>query len=93
MINLYEYPASIAFKASTKNVKSLDQVYFQEHSDNNIPINIVQEYLFLYDPENKPDLDTYTFLVDALKAIDTGYSYKLIYALILVFTMNTSVYF
>ena len=30
--------------------KYLDPVYFQEHSDNNIPINIVQEYLFLYDP-------------------------------------------
>ena len=46
------------------------------------------EYYYRYVPENKPDLDTYAFLVDALKAIDTGYSYKLIYALILVFIMK-----
>ena len=62
--------------------------HIQDHIETDILAQCLLEYYYRYVPENKPDLETYTFLVDALKAIDTGYSYKLIYALILVFIMK-----
>ena len=63
-------------------------IHIQDHIETDILAQCLLEYYYRYVPENKPDLDTYAFLVDALKAIDTGYSYKLIYALILVFIMK-----
>lgn len=62
--------------------------HIQDHIETDILTQCLLEYYYRYIPENKPDQGTYLFLIDTLKAIDAGYSYKLIYALILVFIMK-----
>ena len=79
-------PSSLSSLIRASGIKYYTHI--QDHIETDILAQCLLEYYYRYVPENKPDLETYTFLVDALKAIDTGYSYKLIYALILVFIMK-----
>lgn len=62
--------------------------HIQEHIETDILCQCLLEYYYRYIPENKPDSHAYLFLIDTLKAIDAGYSYRLIYALILVYIMK-----